>query len=777
MSQEIDNNSGGQELEGYVETIHFRNEENGYTVFVFSLARSDQEITCTGVISSLSNGQYLKLKGNYVTHSVYGRQFSVQSYIFKEPHTGEAFLRFMSSGGLPGIRKRRAARIIERFGDDSYRIMLEEPESLAKEIKGISVTQAYEFQRILIDKKQENDARIFLQKFGIGAALSEKIYKYYGDRIYKVLNENPYQLAEDVKSIGFKTADEIVMRSGLRVDSGYRVRGAVVYILETAAGSGHTYLPVNVLKSKVSELIGDAGPDFEEILSDLAIENKVIVKPGEADGHYVYLPLYRYMEENVAERLKMLFSAKQTATGENACVISGADISCSDETIARLDEAEKELGVSFDSVQREAVINGVTRGITVITGGPGTGKTTIINAIIRIYLGRGLTVDLAAPTGRAAKRLSETSGLEAQTIHRLLGYAPSFGDDDISEDSDDGRMAFEYNSENPLESDVIIVDEMSMVDLWLMNALLNAVPDGACLIMVGDCDQLPSVGAGNVLGDIIASGVFPVVRLEKIFRQAAQSDIISNAHRINKGEYVDLEKPSKDFLFIKRDSDDKIISAIYTLVTDKLPKYVEADMSEIQILTPSRVSKLGVERLNTIMQGLINPPAPEKKEKEFRGIRFREGDKVMQIKNDYSLEWSRIDPSGIAETGTGIYNGDTGILERVSSFDETVTVLFDDGRRVDYAFSELEELELAYAITIHKAQGSEYPAVVIPMFPAPRMLMNRKLLYTAVTRARKCVCLVGLQECFVQMEENQYESHRYSSLRMRICERFAPQQP
>ena len=386
-----------------------------------------------------------------------------------------------------------------------------------------------------------------------------------------------------------------------------------------------------------------------------------------------------------------------------------------------------------------------------------------------------MTVHLAAPTGRAAKRLSETSGLEAQTIHRLLGYAPVFGDEDISEEEADTRMAFEYNSENPLDTDVVIIDEMSMVDLWLMNALLNALHDGTCLIMVGDRDQLPSVGAGNVLGDIIDSGVFHVVRLETIFRQAAQSDIVSNAHRINKGEPVDLGKPSKDFLFIKRDTDEKIISAIYTLVTDKLPKYVEADKSEIQILTPSRLSRLGVERLNAIMQRLMNPPSPGKQEKEFRGTFFREGDKVMQIKNDYALEWTRMDPSGLAETGTGVFNGDTGILERISRFDETVTVFFDDGRRADYAFSELEELELAYAITIHKSQGSEYPAVVIPMYPAPRMLMNRKLLYTAVTRARKCVCLVGIPESFVQMENNRYESHRYSSLCERICERFTGQ--
>ncbi len=760
-------------LEGYVEAIHFRSEETGYTVFALSKGRRD--VTCTGRLPVLSVGQYLELGGDFVNHAVYGRQFSVKTYIFKEPHTSEAFLKFMSGGGLPGIGKKRAERIIKVFGDDSYRILLEEPETLAKDIKGISRNQAYEFQRILTENKQENDARMFLQKFGIGAALSEKIYKYYGEKIYTVLKENPYQLAEDVKSIGFKTADDIVMRSGLQVDPGFRARGAAIYALETAVGSGHTYLPMSVLKEKVYELIGSDIPDFEALISDLSIEKKVLVKPGEGEDFFVYLPSYRYMEENVADRLKALFSAEErsTVTVDTDMTVSGN--STLDEINKKTEKIEDETGVTFDRVQRDAIISGVTRGITVITGGPGTGKTTIINAIIKIYTEKGMTVHLAAPTGRAAKRLSETSGLEAQTIHRLLGYAPVFGDDDISEEEADTRMAFEYNYENPLDTDVVIIDEMSMVDLWLMNALLNALPDGTRLIMVGDRDQLPSVGAGNVLGDIIDSGVFHVVRLETIFRQAAQSDIVSNAHRINKGEPVDLGKPSKDFLFIKRDTDEKIISAIYTLVTDKLPKYVEADKSEIQILTPARLSKLGVERLNAIMQKLMNPPAPGKQEKEYRGTFFREGDKVMQIKNDYALEWTRMDSSGLAEKGTGVFNGDTGILEHISRFDETVTVLFDDGRRADYAFSELEELELAYAITIHKSQGSEYPAVVIPMYPAPRMLMNRKLLYTAVTRARRCVCLVGLPESFVQMENNRYESHRYSSLRERICERFTGQ--
>lgn len=761
-------NSAEDTLEGYVEGILFRNEENGYTVFVISNA--SEEMTCTGVIAAVSTGQYMQLRGKFVDHSVYGRQFSVLSYSFKEPHTSEAFLRFMSSGGLPGIRKRRAAKITDHFGDDAYRIMLEEPEKLAKEIKGISKAQAYEFQRLLVERKQENDARMFLQKLGIGAALSEKIYKYYGERIYTVIKENPYRLAEDVKSIGFKTADEIVMRSGISVDRRFRIRGAVVYMLEAAVGAGHTYLPLSVLKTKVFELIGDAGDDIEAVVSDLAIEKKLVVKSGEEEDYFVYLPSYWHMEVNVADRLHALMCAAQEMEGQE-------QLKCDDQTGTDMLAIEEEMGVTFDKAQRDAVVSGVTKGITVITGGPGTGKTTIINAIIKIYLSMGLSVELAAPTGRAAKRLSETTGLDTQTIHRLLGYAPLFADgEELSDEDADSRMAFEYNAENPLEADVVIIDEMSMVDLWLMNALLNALPDGTRLIMVGDCDQLPSVGAGNVLGDIITSGVFPVSRLEKIFRQAAQSDIVSNAHRINKGEPVDLGKPSKDFLFIRRDTDEKIISAIYTLVTDKLPKYVEADKSEIQILTPSRMSKLGVERLNTVMQKLINPPAPGKREKEFRGIIFREGDKVMQIKNDYGLEWLRTDSAGITETGTGVYNGDTGILERVSTFDETVTVVFDDGRRVDYAFAELDELELAYAITIHKAQGSEYPAVVIPMYPAPKMLMNRKLLYTAVTRARKCVCLVGLPECFVSMEENQYESYRYSSLRKRICERYSLQQ-
>ena len=764
----MEDNRADNTLEGYVETIPFRNEENGFTVFVVS--KSHDETTCTGNIASITTGQYICLKGNYVEHAVYGRQFAVSSYIFREPHSSEAFLRFIASGGVPGIRKRRAEKIIDRFGGDSYRIMMEEPEKLAKEIKGVSKAQAYEFQRILVERKQENDARIFLQDLGIGAALSEKVYKFYGDKIYSIIKENPYRLAEDITSIGFKTADDIVMRSGAQVDVRFRIRAALTFALETATASGHTYLPLSELKARTQELIGSEIADIEAFVTDMAVDKKIVAKTsGEsAQDIRVYLPSFYHMELNVADRLRSLFLAGADFKGQEK--LPFGDDKEEDRVSVAIDEIEKEGDIVFDEVQRQAIISGVTKGFSVITGGPGTGKTTLINAIIKIFCEAGLSVDLAAPTGRAAKRLSESSGMDAVTIHRLLGYAPAFAGDE--EESEDSRMAFEYNNENPLETDVVIVDEMSMVDLWLMNALLNAIENGTRLILVGDCDQLPSVGAGNVLGDVIDSGVFPVVRLEKIFRQAAMSDIISNAHRINKGEPVDLEKQSRDFLFIKRDTDEKIISAIYTLVTDKLPKYVEADPSEIQILTPSRVSKLGVERLNLIMQRFINPPAQDKREKEFRGVIFREGDKVMQIKNDYQLEWRRSRADALDEEGVGVYNGDTGVLTRINTFDETVNVTFDDGRRAQYAFSDMDELELAYAITIHKAQGSEYPAVVIPMYPAPKMLMNRKLLYTAVTRARKCVCLVGLPECFEQMAANVYESKRHSSLKERIKERF-----
>ena len=742
-------------LEGYIEDITFRNEENGYTVF--SVSSKGKETVCVGTVQGVYAGQFAEVSGSYVTHPVYGRQLSVSSLKLKEPHSREAFLRFVTGGAIPGIKKRNGTKIADRFGDDSYRVLLEEPELLAKEIKGISLNKAYEFQRILIENKQFNDVIIFLQGYGIGTALAKNIYKHFGEDIYSIIKENPYRLAEEVSGIGFKTADDIVKRSGLNVSLEYRSRAAVIYTLERAAAEGNTYLPLDTLQKNTEFLLGCVLPDFEMLIADLSIEGKIVARASEDEKARIYIPSFFYMEKNVAGKLVSLNSVPDA-------LFSGEEI------LRQLERIEEETGLEPDEIQREAVLNAVSAGVAVITGGPGTGKTTVINSIIKIFLTGGLKVKLAAPTGRAAKRMTQACNLEAATIHRLLGYSPAFGDekDKIAAKEEEG--AFEYNEYNHLPADVVIVDEMSMTDIWLMNSLLSALAPGTRLILTGDADQLPSVGAGNVFGDIIESEAFKVIRLEKIFRQAAESDIVSNAHLINKGEKVDLSKKSKDFLFIKRDTDEKIISAIFTLVKEKLPEYVDAPREEIQILTPSRGSRVGVERLNVIMQNLLNPPSPDKREKEYRGTLYREGDKVMQIKNDYNLEWQREDSDGTMRSGTGVFNGDTGIIKKISFFTESVFVLFDDGRQVEYGFDELHELEQAYAVTIHKAQGSEYPAVVIPMYPAPRMLMNRKLLYTAVTRAKKCVCLVGLPESFEQMAGNIYDIKRYSSLSMMIRE-------
>lgn len=743
-----------EQIEGYVDSITFRNEENGYTVF--SLSSKYDIITCVGIIAIIYSGQYIVADGSFVNHPIYGEQFSITSFVTREPHSREAFLKFISSGAVAGIRKKNGTKIADRFGDDSYRIMLEEPETLAKEIKGISLSQAYEFQRILVDNKQINDAVLYLQKFGIGTNLSKKIYNRYKETLYSIVEKNPYRLAEDIKNVGFKTADDIARRMGIELDSEYRIRAALVYSLEKASEEGHTYLPMEELWEKTEKLLESHFPNLEVILTDLAVEGKVLLKQQSNGSVFVYLPAFYFLEERLAYMMVDLSKGKHTSDPDR--IDTG------------IEKIGAETGISLDEDQVVAVHKAMTSGLLIITGGPGTGKTTIINTMIRLFIEGGKEIKLTAPTGRAAKRMSEACGYEAQTIHRLLGYGPTFAGSDKDTLHDEGKMAFEYNADNPLEADIIIVDEMSMVDLRLMNALVSAVRPSTQLILVGDEDQLPSVGAGRVLGDIMDSGAFPLVRLNKVFRQAAESDIILNAHKINKGEDVDLSKSSRDFLFIKRDNPDKIISAMYTLLTDKLPGYVDARPDEIQILTPSRVSKIGVDSLNTIMQSLINPPKSGKQEKKYKNLIFREGDKVMQIKNDYQLEWVKINGKGIRESGMGAFNGDTGIIMEINAFAEMVRVLFDDGREACYDFGDLDQLELAYAITIHKAQGSEYPAVIIPMFPVPKMLMNRKLLYTAVTRARKCVCLVGLEECFRQMENSVYELKRYSSLKDRITE-------
>lgn len=738
------------EFHGYVEKIVYRNSENGYSVL--SVVREDIEMTCVGVFTFISEGEYIYATGNYIEHALYGEQFQVQSYEIKEPEDLLSIEKYLGSGAIKGVGNTLAARIVRRFKKDTFRIIEEEPERLA-EVKGISEKMAVEISKQFDDKKEMRDAMIFLGKYGINTALAVKIYKEYKEKMYQIVTENPYKMAEDINGIGFKMADEIASKVGILGNADYRIRAAILYTLLQSSGEGHVYLPKESLISKTYELLGIDVSGIEHHITSLAMDRKIILKEEQEEIHIYSASLY-YLELNSAKMLSDLNLSFELPHIE---------------VTHRLANIEKQYHFELDELQRKAVIEAVTNGIMIITGGPGTGKTTTINTIIRFFEAEGMDILLAAPTGRAAKRMTETTGCEARTIHRLLEIS-RMSEDGMS-GGKGGQVVFERNEGNPLEADVIIIDEMSMVDISLMHSLLKAVSVGTRLILVGDVDQLPSVGPGNVLRDIISSKRFNVVKLTKIFRQAVESDIIVNAHKINRGEKIKLDNKSKDFFLLKREEVIKIIQTLVLLVRDKIPSYVNATSYEIQVLTPMRKGELGVERLNEVLQQYLNPPSSSKKEKEFHNTIFREGDKVMQIKNNYQLNWETKSKYGITtESGTGIFNGDMGILREINLFAEQIIVEFDEGRLVEYTFSQLEELELAYAITIHKSQGSEYPAVVMPLLSGPRMLMNRNLLYTAVTRAKSCVTIVGREETVQMMIENETEQRRYSSLDARIQE-------
>ena len=727
----------------------FRNEDNGYTVMVLKGMEEERELTCVGTFPAITQGAAIEASGNYTTHPVYGKQFQIASYVEKMPEDALAMERYLGSGAIKGIGAALAARIVRRFGDDTMRIVEEEPERLA-EIKGISEKKAMEIAEQMTEKADMRRAMIFLQKYGISLNLGAKIYQKYGQTVYGVLQENPYRLAEDISGVGFRIADEIASRIGIHTDSDYRIRSGMLYTLLQASGEGHIYLPKEELFSRASGLLGVDSSYMEKHLMDMVVDRKLILKETE-DGAVVYPTRYYYLELNSARMLCEL------------------NILCpEDEEMMekRINRIEKETGTRLDEMQKQAVAAAASHGLFILTGGPGTGKTTTINAIIRYFEEEGAELRLAAPTGRAAKRMTEATGYEAQTIHRLLEL------NGMPEEEQEGRAVhFDRNSENPLEADVIIIDEMSMVDIALMHSLLLAVTAGTRLILVGDENQLPSVGPGNVLRDIIRSGCFPVVELKKIFRQASESDIVVNAHKINRGEQVTINNKSRDFFFLKRYDADIIIRVVIALIQEKLPRYVDAKPYEIQVLTPMRKGLLGVERLNQILQRYLNPPDEKKKEKEIGQRLFREGDKVMQVKNNYQLEWEILGRYKIpVDKGVGVFNGDTGIMTEINEFAETATVEFEDGRQAEYSFKQLEELELAYAVTIHKSQGSEYPAVILPILSGPRMLMNRNLLYTAVTRARKCVTVVGSETTFAEMIRNEKQQQRYSSLDRRIRE-------
>jgi exodeoxyribonuclease V alpha subunit len=732
-------------IEGYVERIIYRNDENGYTVL--SLHVDQEEVTCVGSFPFISEGEFIQAMGDYTDHAVYGQQFLVESYDMKEPEDLFSVERYLSSGAIKGIGASLASRIVKKFKENTFHIIEEEPERLS-EIKGISERMAKDIYRQFEEKRDMRSAMLFLQQYNITGNLAVKIFTEYGKKMYEILKENPYRLAEDITGVGFKTADEIARRIGIGSDSDYRIKAGILYALLQASNDGHVYLPEREMLHRAKALLVAEDEAIRRQMTTLSIEKKIIINES-AKGKLIYSAIYYYMELNVARMLHDL-NIRYEIKHENV--------------LKRVTAIEDQFEIELEEQQRTAVAEAASNGLLIVTGGPGTGKTTTINTIIKFFETEGMDILLAAPTGRAAKRMTETTGYEAKTIHRLLELSK------LTEDQEN-KFSFERNETNPLETDVLIIDEMSMVDISLMHALLKAISVGTRLILVGDVNQLPSVGPGNILNDIIESHSFNVVKLTKIFRQAAGSDIIVNAHKINDGEQIKLDNKSKDFFFLKRENANVIAAVMINLIKNKLPNYVNATPFDIQVLTPMRKGELGVERLNQILQQALNPPSKEKREKEYRETIFREGDKVMQIKNNYQIVWEVRSKYGITtQSGTGIFNGDTGVIKEINSFSEHLIVEFDDNRLVDYNFNQLEELELAYAVTIHKSQGSEYPAVILPILDGPRLLFNRNLLYTAVTRAKNCVTIVGSDTMLQFMIDNKSEQSRYSGLCERIIE-------
>lgn len=737
---------------GYVEHIIYQNTENGYTVM--NLVSEEDEITCVGIFQGLGAGETIEVTGEYTEHALYGQQFKASSYRILAPDDIVSIQRYLASGTIKGIGETLAARIVKKFGTDTFRIMEEEPERLS-EVKGISERIAREIYMQMEEKRGMREAMLFLQKYGISNTLAAKIYQTYGMRLYSVMQENPYLLAEDISGVGFKMADELAAKIGIHTDSDYRIRSGILYALLQGTAEGHTYLPQQLLLERAAELLGLVPEQIEPQLMNLMMDKKLVIKE-KGEMRIVYSASYYYAELNCARMLHdlniSLHTDRSLLPAEEQAILQ------------KIRALESELGTTLDELQRRAVLESIQNGLLILSGGPGTGKTTTINTIIHYFENEGMDILLAAPTGRAAKRMTEATGYEARTIHRLLelnGLA----------DEEHKRVSFERNEENPLETDVLIIDEMSMVDIHLFQSLLRAVSVGTRLIMVGDVNQLPSVGPGQVLKDLIDSGAFPVVMLQRIFRQAGESDIVMNAHRIHRGEPIRMDNKSRDFFFLERSDAAVIYKHMVQLITEKLPRYVKAQPYEIQVLTPMRKGNLGVEALNHILQQYMNPPDQKKKEYTHGQITFREGDKVMQTKNDYQLEWEIVSRYGIPiDKGLGVFNGDMGIVLEIDDYAQNIVVEIDGSRRVRYPFASLDELELAYAVTIHKSQGSEYPAVIMPLLGGPKMLMNRNLLYTGVTRARDCVTILGSSETVNAMIRNENEQKRFSGLSDRICE-------
>ncbi len=735
-------------INGYVDHIIFQNKENGYTVM--SLTVEGEEITCVGMCRGLTQGETISAQGDYVEHPVYGTQFKIVSFQTVTPKDSAGMERYLGSGAVKGIGAALAARIVKKFGDDTFRIIEEEPERLT-EIKGISERKAMEIATQMEEKKDLRDAMVYLQQYGISNALAVKIYDTYGMELYGVMRENPYRLAEDISGVGFRMADELAAKIGIHTDSDYRIRSGILYVLLQAVGEGHCFLPVDALLERAQGLLEVDKENIRPQLANLMMEKKLVIK-----GESAFASSYYYAELNCARMLMELnvpMAEAENLPSQNTAIEKG------------LERLAKSLELEPNELQLKAAAECIRNGLFILSGGPGTGKTTTINMIIRYFEAEGLDIFLAAPTGRAAKRMTEATGYESRTIHRMLELNGALSDEDTR------KVRFERNEENPLETDVIIIDEMSMVDIQLFQALLKAIVPGTRLILVGDVNQLPSVGPGQVLRDLIGSRQFPMVELEKIFRQAEESDIIVNAHRINSGQQIAMDNKSKDFFMLERSDANVIYKHMIQLIREKLPRYVGATPFDIQVLTPMRKGSLGCETLNGILQQYLNPPDSKKREHAWGSGIYREGDKVMQIKNNYQLEWEIVSRYGIpVDRGTGVFNGDMGRILQIDEGAASMVVEYDEQRRVTYPFSLLEELELSYAITIHKSQGSEYPAVILPLLGGARVLFNRNLLYTAITRARNCVTILGSSETVRDMIDNTNDNRRYTALAQRIRE-------
>ncbi len=721
-----------------VEDVTFRNEENGWAVIRVKLDDKKDRFAAVGVMPLIASGEHVRLTGEWDEHRDFGRQLKVSLCESVAPTTRSGIEKYLASGLVKGVGPSTAKLLVQQFGVDTLRVLTDEPERLT-EVDGIGPKRARQIAESFHEQLETRTTMMFLQKYDISPALAVKIYKRYGEATQQVMQSNPYRLVDEIVGVGFRTADRIALSMGFPAESEMRLTVGVKYVLsEAGAASGHMYLPREILLEQAARLLGADEALIERAMRQLLLTRQLVETPIE-DYTAVYLASFYDAEAQVARRLTELSASCDAAMDEAAAE-------------AEITRYEREEGVRLCAEQRQGVIAAVTGGLTIITGGPGTGKTTGIKCIIELMSRRG-EVLLTAPTGRAAKRMSEATGCPAKTIHRLLEFS-----------GDEG--CFARDEDNPLECDMVIVDEMSMVDIFLMKSLLLALPAGTRLVMVGDADQLPSVGAGNVLGDLIASGVLPVIRLNEIFRQEGGSMIVQNAHRINRGELPILNGKNTDFFIERRDSQAAAIDSILQLVSRRLPGYMNLDpIRDIQVLSPTKKTDLGVWNLNRLLQQTLNPPAYGKNERTRGETLFRLGDKVMQTRNDYQLEWKRD-----LENGVGVFNGDMGFITGVDEDGGDVEVTFDDERVAVYDDGNLDELELAYCISVHKSQGSEFPAVVLPVWSWPPMLMTRNLFYTAVTRARRLAVLVGREGCVAQMVQNNRIYTRYSDLQRRLQE-------